>query len=179
MEGFNPNNSSKVSTRRPFFIEQLIDYIFHHIIFDIQFVHQWSHYRSELINILNKRTLFLAPALYDGHASNRSPTLLSAPACQPLNAHRYLPAKREEYSTSPVAPRAAKGPHKNQRWLASHLTSTAELPLQQSWDYTQLLTRKYVKPQFGSVTLRSPILLRFLPFPFFYMKMRPTYFPNY
>ena len=56
--------------------------------------------------------------------------LSRAPACRPQNAHRYLPAKREGYSASPVAPRAAKGPHKNQNiMLASQLASTAELPL--------------------------------------------------
>jgi hypothetical protein len=34
-----------------------------------------------------------------------------APACRPQRAHRYLPAKRRGYSSSPSAPRAAKGPH--------------------------------------------------------------------
>jgi len=44
-------------------------------------------------------------------AASRAPC---PPAYRSQNAHRYLPAKREGYSASPVAPRAAKGPHKNQ-----------------------------------------------------------------
>jgi hypothetical protein len=58
---------------------------------------------------------FISPAFEDVPRSVPRPTLLAAPARRPLNAHRYLPAKRERYSASPFAPRAAKGPHKNQK----------------------------------------------------------------
>jgi hypothetical protein len=60
----------------------------------------------------------LSPAFEEVPRSVPQSALLAlsrAPACQPWNAHRYLPAKREEYSASPFAPRAAKGPHKNQK----------------------------------------------------------------
>jgi hypothetical protein len=113
-------------------------------------------------------------------ATCRFPRSVPRPACRPPNAHRYLPAKRVGYSASPVAPRAAKGPHKNQRrTLASQLASTAELPPKTQLSYTQLHTRKSVKPQFGSVTLRSPIipLSSFLSLSFI-AKMRLTYFLN-
>ena len=85
---------------------------------------------------LNKKAylcLFAPSFGLKSRASSHVPRSVPCPSFRPLNAHRYLPAKREGYSASPFAPRAAKEPHENQNiMLAPQLASTAELPLQQA-----------------------------------------------
>jgi len=58
------------------------------------------------------------------------PSLLRRSCSPTVERSPVPPSQRERYSASPFTPRAAKGPHQNQKKsLASQLALTAELPL--------------------------------------------------
>jgi hypothetical protein len=107
------------------------------------------------------------------------PHSLPLPACQPWNAHRYLPANARGTLLPPSPPEPQRGHTRTRNSLASQLASTAELPLKITAELHPTPHKKIRQPQFGSVTLRSPII----PFSSklslsFIAKMRLTYFLN-
>jgi hypothetical protein len=116
---FFSNHLTKTKHQNPFDPNHLSPNCQHQVLFsktsEIILLTLFNHCQHEN-HTLATRPLRRRPELHAAiPRSLSSRSSCRAPACQPWNAHRYLPAKREGYSASPFAPRAAKGPHKNQK----------------------------------------------------------------
>jgi hypothetical protein len=77
----------------------------------------------------------------------------------------------------PSPPEPQRGHTRTRKSLASQLASTAELPLKITAELHPTPHKIIRQPQFGSVTLRSPIIPFILPFPVFYSQ-NETHLPS-
>jgi hypothetical protein len=113
---------------------------------------------------LNKKAylcLFAPSFGLKSRTSCRVPRSVPRPACRPPNAHRYLPANAWGTLLPPSPPEPQRGHPRTRKSLATQLASTAELPLKITAELHPTPHKKIRQPQFGSVTLRSPIILSF------------------